>query len=180
MTLEDCYMSTDVKERDPWYNHLEEWVMVISFSVMSILTFLNVITRFVFSFTLSWTEQMCRLCFVWLTLSGISYCALHLQHLKVTALQIALPEKVGTIFLLIGDIFSVVFGAVASYYIVQFVTNAIVNKQTFPSMPWLSSAVMYIPGVVFMLTFAIRVIQASIIPERKQLKSGSAGGAKEV
>lgn len=49
------------------YNHLEELILVCMFAVMVIVIFVQVIMRFVFNNSLSWSEALARLLFVWLT-----------------------------------------------------------------------------------------------------------------
>ena len=50
------------------------------------------------------------------------------------------------------------------------IQNIIQFPQYFSSMPWLSAAVMYIPGLIGMIGFCIRIMQASLIPNLKLLR----------
>lgn len=160
------------KKKEKFINSIEMNILAFCFAIMCIITMVNVITRYFFSFTFSWAEQLTKILFVWFTFSGISYAGYKCAHLKVTALESFLPKRIGRIILLIGDIISVLFGFATSYYILTIVISIIQRGQTFPSMPWLSAWVMYIPGVIFMFTFALRVIQSGLIPGIKAIREG--------
>lgn len=86
------------------WNHIEIAVIILFFSLMCLVTFGSVITRYFFSFTFSWTEQFSRICFVIITFAGISWAASKGAHLKVTVLTAVMPHKVEQVMILFGDI----------------------------------------------------------------------------
>ena len=49
------------KKKEPFYNKIEMYLIVAMFLVMTVIIAVNVVTRFVFNFTLSWGEQLARL-----------------------------------------------------------------------------------------------------------------------
>lgn len=53
------------RKKVPFYNQIEKYMIVSMFLVMTVIIALNVVTRFVFNFTLSWGEQLARLLLVW-------------------------------------------------------------------------------------------------------------------
>ena len=60
------------RKKVPFYNQIEKYMIVSMFLVMTVIIALNVVTRFVFNFTLSWGEQLARLLLVWTSFAGIS------------------------------------------------------------------------------------------------------------
>ena len=48
------------EKKEPFYNQIEKYIIVCMFLVMTVIIALNVVTRFVFNFTLSWGEQLAR------------------------------------------------------------------------------------------------------------------------
>ena len=52
------------EKKEPFYNQIEKYIIVCMFLVMTVIIALNVVTRFVFNFTLSWGEQLARLLLV--------------------------------------------------------------------------------------------------------------------
>lgn len=129
----------------------------------------NVVLR-AFNHSLSWADQAARILFVWCTLIGISLGAFTGQHLKVEAIDNFLPRKITYWIDLFGDFVSFVYAIVVSYMMWVYIQNIIQFPQYFSSMPWLSAAVMYIPGLIGMIGFCIRIMQASLIPNLKLLR----------
>ena len=115
-------------------------------------------------------DQAARILFVWCTLIGISLGAFTGQHLKVEAIDNFLPRKITYWIDLFGDFVSFVYAVVVSYMMWVYIQNIIQFPQYFSSMPWLSAAVMYIPGLIGMIGFCIRIMQASLIPNLKLLR----------
>ena len=120
--------------------------------------------------TTRWADQAARILFVWCTLIGISLGAFTGQHLKVEAIDNFLPRKITYWIDLFGDFVSFVYAIVVSYMMWVYIQNIIQFPQYFSSMPWLSAAVMYIPGLIGMIGFCIRIMQASLIPNLKLLR----------
>ena len=158
-----------MKAKSKWYNHIEEWILAICFAMMTAIVAVNVILR-AFSMSLPWADQAARILFVWCTLIGISLGALTFQHLKVEAIDNFLPRKITFWIDLFGDVVSFAYGIVVSYMMWIYIQNIIQFPQYFSSMPWLSAAVMYIPGLMGMVGFCIRTLQASLIPNIKLIK----------
>ena len=101
------------------YNHLEELILVCMFAVMVIVIFVQVIMRFVFNNSLSWSEALARLLFVWLTWLGVSIGAREGEHIKITAITEKLPRKAAQIVNIISEIAVIGICAVTIRYGVQ-------------------------------------------------------------
>lgn len=76
-----------MKTKTPWYNKIEMAIIVVLFSCMTLITFGSVVSRYCFSFTFSWAEQLTRVMFVWITFAGISLAGLRGAHMRVSACQ---------------------------------------------------------------------------------------------
>jgi len=69
-----------------WSRHLdnfEEYFCVASLAVMTLLVFVQVIMRYVFSNSLSWSEEVARYIFLWLSWVGASYAVRERAHFRV-------------------------------------------------------------------------------------------------
>ena len=62
---------------------LEEWFVVYTLALMTIIIFLQVIMRYVFMNSLSWSEELARYMFLWLSWIGASYAVKEHAHLRV-------------------------------------------------------------------------------------------------
>lgn len=147
------------------YDNLEVGVIIFFFSWMVIITSFTVFSRYFFSFTFSWAEQVTRIFFVIITFAGISLAAKKQAHLKVAALTMALPKKVSNLIIIFGDVVTVVFGFLMAYQIFLLVLLQINRSQTFSAVPGLPVWVMYFPGSFFLILFPLRIIRYSLIPK---------------
>ncbi len=73
--------------------HLEEMLGATLLLVMAVLAFANVITRYVFEFPLSFTEEIEVNALVWLTLFGTASAFRRRRHLRMLFIQDKFPEK---------------------------------------------------------------------------------------
>lgn len=76
-----------------YLDYFEEYFCMAMLAFMTVLIFVQVIMRYVFSNSLSWSEEVARFCFIWLSWIGASYCVKIDAHLRVTALLSVLPKK---------------------------------------------------------------------------------------
>ena len=64
-------------------NNFEEYFIVWTMAIMTVLVFLQVVMRYVFSNSLSWSEEMARFIFLWLSWIGASYAVKERIHFRV-------------------------------------------------------------------------------------------------
>jgi len=67
-------------------NELEETLIAVFLGLMTIITFVNVVARYVFNSNVLWALETTVFLFAWLVLFGISYCVKITAHLGVDAL----------------------------------------------------------------------------------------------
>ncbi len=158
------------------FDELEIITIVLFFSLMVIITGFTVFSRYFMAFTFTWAEQATRIFFVVITFAGISQAAKRGSHLKVTALLMVVPEKIAALLIMFGEAVSAVFAVVMSYQIFLLVLLQIRRRQTFSAIPGLPMWVMYLPGSVFLLVFAVRIVQYGLIPAVKRNFAGAKGG----
>ena len=161
-----------------FYNNIERWVCIVLLIVMIALSFLNVITRFVFTYTLSWSEQFVRLCLVWISFAGISWAGSMDAHMRVTAISLATqkhPKIFKTIYL-IGDLVTVAYGFYLSYRIFLFMLMVGKQGQNLSAIPWIPKWVMYLSGVLGMAGLSLRTLQRRYLMHLEAKKSE--GGEK--
>lgn len=101
------------------YNHFEETLLVGLFAFMVAVIFLQVIMRFVFNNSLSWSEELGRFMFQWLTWIGISLGARLGQHIKITMLTDKLPHRGAQAANIISEIIVIMICVLTMYYGVE-------------------------------------------------------------
>ena len=67
--------------------HLEEAILVPMLAFSACIIFLQVIMRYVFSNSLSWSEELARFLFVWEVWLGIAYATKRKSQLRITILR---------------------------------------------------------------------------------------------
>lgn len=101
------------------YNHIEEIVLVILFAFMVGVIFLQVIMRYSFNNSLSWSEEVGRFIFEWLTWIGMSLGAREGQHIKITLLVDKLPSKAANTANILSEIIVIAICILTMFYGVE-------------------------------------------------------------
>ena len=68
---------------------LEETMIAIMLGIMTLVTFANVMARYVFNSNILWGLEVTSILFAWLVLFGVSYCVKKTAHLGVDAIMVA-------------------------------------------------------------------------------------------
>jgi TRAP-type C4-dicarboxylate transport system permease small subunit len=90
-------------------DNIELYLCVFLMSAMTLLIFVQVVMRYVFNNSLSWSEELARYIFIWLIYIGISYGCKLRKHIKIDAALYLFPKKVRPYVILLGDILFLVF-----------------------------------------------------------------------
>jgi TRAP-type C4-dicarboxylate transport system permease small subunit len=64
-------------------DNFEEYFVVWTMALMTVLVFCQVVMRYVFSSSLSWSEEFARFIFMWLSWVGASYAVKERSHFRV-------------------------------------------------------------------------------------------------
>lgn len=96
-------------------DNVEVFLCVILMSVMTLLIFVQVIMRYVFNASLSWSEELARYIFIWLIYIGISYGCKLRKHIKIDAALYFFPKKLQPYVVILGDVLFIVFAAYIAY-----------------------------------------------------------------
>jgi TRAP-type C4-dicarboxylate transport system permease small subunit len=159
-----------IKKIIHYSNYVEAAGICVLFAVLLVLMMFQIVTRYVFSFSLAWVEQLCRLLFVYISLLGMSYAAMKYQHLRVSALAVFSKNMTGKVILLVGDIICSVFSLFLAYRILLLTSGVYRSGQGFAAMPAVPIWVMYAAGVLGMFGLSVRTFQFGVIPGVRALK----------
>ena len=97
-------------------DHIEEFVCILALAVMTVLTFANVVTRYVFNFSMNFAEEISTYSFVLLSLFGASIALKRGAHLGFTLLSDHVPPVVARIFEVISALAGIIFSFVIFYF----------------------------------------------------------------
>lgn len=96
--------------------------------VVSLIT-IQVVMRYIFESSLSWSEELTLWSFIWFIWIGISYAFKERKHVKVTFFQGLFPEKVQKVTEVIIDVVIVVFLAMLIYHSLKLINLPYVASQ---------------------------------------------------
>ena len=85
------------------------WITYISVTVMVLMVALQVISRYVFHNSISFSEELARYMFIWTVAIGSSMALKSRSHVSVGVFVDALPAKAGKIIKPIADLLAVFF-----------------------------------------------------------------------
>ena len=74
-------------------NEIEETLIAVILGLMTVITFANVIARYVFNANILWALETTVFLFAWLVLLGASYCVKTHSHLGVDAVINMVSKK---------------------------------------------------------------------------------------
>lgn len=163
------------KRQAPFYDKIEQYIIIFLFSAMLLVTAFTVCSRYMFSFTFSWAEQVTRIMFVWITFAGISWAGKLGVHMRVSAITSFTGEKIGRYVFLFGDAVTVFFGFFMAWKIFGVMQVVIRKGQIFATVPWIPVWAMYLAGVLGMLGLSLRVIQSRLQEYRNGQKEDDTG-----
>jgi TRAP-type C4-dicarboxylate transport system permease small subunit len=148
-------------------NKTEDICLVVMFAAMVGIIFFQVIMRYVFNNSLSWSEELGKFIFVWISWLGISIGQRRNEHIKITMLVDKLPPMGQKIAEIISDIILIIICLVTLYY-------AIILVQTQVKVPYagikISTAWGYLSLVLGCGFISLRLF-ANIFKDIKELIS---------
>jgi len=119
-----------------YLDKIEEILSAICLIVMTILTFGNVVSRYVFSASFSFSEEITTYLFVLLSLLGTAIAAKRGAHLGLSIITDAVNPGIRKILHIIGYLFAALFCTAILYYGIQMVMNQRMLEQRTAGMQW--------------------------------------------
>lgn len=117
-------------------NSLEDYILAVMLLVMTLLTFINVIARYVFLASLPWIEELNRLGLVILSYAGAAVALKNHSHLGLSIITDHLSPKGQKIAGLFSCACGIFFCSVAIYYGVLMVSKEYANNVLTQGMQW--------------------------------------------
>lgn len=139
-------------------DHLEEFFIIPLMFLMSILIFVQVVMRKVFSNSLVWSEELARYMFVWLVYFAVSYTARREKHIRIDAAINLYPKKIRPYIEIFSEIIVLAFSVFIAITAVTVFHKITWSGQLSPAMRIPMQFVYAAPLVGFVLT-AIRQVQ---------------------
>lgn len=95
---------------------LEETVGAVGLAVMTTISFLNVITRYVFKYSMAFTEELTLYIFVWVTLIGTAIAFREGSNMAVTIIYNVCPKPAKKVLYYLSVVCTIIFLSLMTYY----------------------------------------------------------------
>ena len=140
--------------------YFENTIAVILLVIMTTAIFLQVVSR-TFDYSIAWTEELARYCFIWLVYIGISFAVAKKSHIKIEAIAMLIDEKEKKYLSLFSDFVFLAFSVVILFKSTQMVANLYYLGQTSPALG-LPMWIVYLAGPIGFALTSIRLIQQMV------------------
>jgi TRAP-type C4-dicarboxylate transport system permease small subunit len=97
-------------------NNIEEYILVPSFMFSVVLISTQIVMRYVFRQSLSWSEELARYVFIWQLWLGVSYAAKNHSHIRIKIIENALNNRQ---LMILETVVTVIWFAFGCFVIVQ-------------------------------------------------------------
>jgi C4-dicarboxylate transporter DctQ subunit len=134
-----------------WLEHLEEGLITFLMAAMTLVTFMQVVARYVFNYSFVWALELTGVMFAWLIFAGMSYGVRVGAHIGVDALVGVLPAGAKRAVAVLALVLCIVYAAIVTvggYQYVMKMHDVGILMQDIPIQQW-------IPRVILPLGFAL-------------------------
>lgn len=153
-------------------DHLEETILIVLLVALTGLTGLQVLMRKVFSQPLSWSEELCRYCFMWSGFFGIAYCIRKRCEIRINTFLNLFKGPLYGVMLVMGDLLCTVMYGAFFYTAAIVVNKAMASQQVSPAIG-IPNYLIYAGAFVAFGLALVRQLQ-NLVEDVKQIKGGAA------
>lgn len=157
-----------LKKIGHYYDKAEEICLVAILAVCVVIIFAQVVMRYIFNNSLSWSEEVCKYLFIWMIWLGTSLAAKVKGHLCIEVIS----GKTKGAFKYMLDIFvKLIWLALCVFLVVngsELVMSMIARNKTASSVPWLKVWVVYLAIPISQGVLSIRIL-LEIIEDLRRL-----------
>ena len=145
-----------------FFNNFESYICQILLSFFVTLLFIQIILREVFSYTLTWGEELARFSFVWFVFFGAVVAARLSAHNRVTFQFKKFPKKVQNYIEAFADLIWLSFNFVMIYKSIWLIKSMMQFTYISPTLGW-SMAYVYMIFPIAFTAMSIRIIQVNYL-----------------
>jgi C4-dicarboxylate transporter, DctQ subunit len=138
-----------------WLERLEEGLVAFLMAAMTVLTFVQVVARYVFNYSFVWALELNGVLFAWLIFVGMSYGVRVGAHIGIDAVVKAVRPATARAFGMVGATLCVVYAVIVTVGGWQYVAKMVdvgIEMQDLPVPQWL-------PRIIMPLGFALLALR---------------------
>lgn len=140
-----------------WLEHLEEGLITFLMAAMTLVTFMQVIARYVFNYSFVWALELTGVMFAWLIFIGMSYGVRVGAHIGVDAAVKALGPRSARIVELVAATLCIAYALIVVVGGVQYVYKIYsvgILMQDIPIQSWIPRVVLPLGFLLLAFRFA--------------------------
>lgn len=115
-------------------DYLEETILIILLIIMTTVMGIQIVSRYVFQNSLTWSEELVRYMFVWSAFLGVPFCIKHGLSIKVDQFRNLFPIPLQKALMYIDKIIIFLLFLVLFIYSFKVVRATYLSGQTSPAM----------------------------------------------
>lgn len=115
-------------------DYLEETILLILLVLMTCIMGIQIVSRYIFQNSLTWSEELVRYMFVWSAFLGIPFCIKHGLSIKVDQFRNLFPIPLQKVLMYIDKIIIFLLFLVLFIYSFTVVKATYLSGQTSPAM----------------------------------------------
>jgi C4-dicarboxylate transporter DctQ subunit len=145
-----------------WLARLEEWLISFLLAAMTLVTFAQVVARYVFNYSFVWALELTTFLFGGLIFLGMSYGVKKGAHIGVDALVKVLPPKAARVFAILATLLCLVFSVIVFIGGWQYVSKMYqigILAQDIPIGQWIPRVVIPVGCAFLFLRFGHILLQ---------------------
>lgn len=149
-----------------WLDHnLEECLLILFLAAMAVIMGIQVLSRYVFGISLSWSEEAARYLFVWSGFLSVSYCTKKCVSIKIEQFVAAFPRRWKAVLKVVNHTVELLLFLYLLPFAWNYFYSAVVSGQKSPALGLPMYIVQAAPLTGFVLCL-FRVLQRWIVEFR--------------
>jgi C4-dicarboxylate transporter DctQ subunit len=142
------------KGRIQWLEKIQEWILVIGLTVITLVTFSSVVGRYLLGTSFVWSEELTRYIMIWLTFIGASLGIVRGAHIKIDVLRLLVSKRKQAFFQSLSSMLCVVGSLFFTFYAIVFIKEQMSLHQLSSVLKipiWAVQSVFVISGVLMII-----------------------------
>lgn len=145
--------------------NLEECILVVLLVAMTLIMGIQVLCRYAFSLSLSWSEELTRYLFIWCGFISVSYCTKKCLSIKIEQFVAMFSRRKKAVLKVVNHTLELIFFLYMLPFAYSYMMSAVASGQVSPACGVPMYYVQAAPFVSFLLV-SLRILQRWVIEFR--------------
>jgi TRAP-type C4-dicarboxylate transport system permease small subunit len=115
-------------------DHFEESILIVLLLLITFLTGAQVVMRYLLHDPLSWSEELCRYCYIWTGFISVAYCVRKRAAIRINTVLLLLSHRKQKMLEISTNIISIVLYGAFFLTTITIIKKTIITGQASPAM----------------------------------------------